>query len=146
MKVELRTGPFDPWREVADYEARHMRSARGKFGAASVFVGTMRGGEGGGDAQKMFLEHYPGMTEKRMAETAQRALDEHDVVDALVVHRVGEILPGEPIVLVAIWSAHRGQAYRASRQILEELKSTVPFWKKEHIKDRTEWVKENTPA
>ena len=144
MKVSLRKESFDPWRELADY--RDANPSPGGCGATSVFVGTMRGGDAPGEAREMFLEHYPGMTEKCMRASAARALEEGDISDVMVIHRIGDVSPGDAIVLVAAWGGHRGDAYRASRQILEDLKSTVPFWKKERFSERAEWVKENTPA
>jgi molybdopterin synthase catalytic subunit len=93
----------------------------------------------------MTLEHYPGMTEKHLEKIVAEAVGQWPVIDALVVHRVGDVLPNEPIVLVAVWTAHRGDAFDASRYIMEALKSTAPFWKKELLASEAErWLINNT--
>lgn len=144
MKVVLTGKPFNPWSEIADYQARCI-SAR-DVGATSVFVGTMRENGALGKTHKMFLEHYPGMTEAELKRIVERALSQHSAPDALVIHRIGDVEPGDPIVLVAVWGQHRHPAYAANRQIMEELKSTAPFWKKEYLEGHAEWVPENTPV
>jgi len=144
MQVKVTAEPFDPWSEARSYQdaAGHMA---GKFGALSLFVGTMRDFNAGDEVAGMTLEHYPGMTEKALEKIVQEAAECWPVLDALVVHRVGDILPGEPIVLVAVWTSHRGDAFDASRHIMEALKSKAPFWKKERLQATGErWVAENT--
>jgi molybdopterin synthase catalytic subunit len=96
--------------------------------------------------QGMLLEHYPGMTENYLEKISREAVRRWDLMDSLIVHRVGELLPGEPIVLVAVWSAHRKAAFEASRYLMEELKSKAPFWKKEQLQEGTRWVESNTPG
>ncbi|MBL6987188.1 MAG: molybdenum cofactor biosynthesis protein MoaE [Methylobacter sp.] len=144
MGIKLCVEAFDPWQEIQ----AHQHSAKelsGKFGATSVFVGTMRDFNEGDTVEGMTLEHYPGMTEKQLEKIVAEALQEWPVIDALVVHRVGDILPNEPIVLVAVWSSHRGDAFDASRYIMEALKSRAPFWKKELLKSQVErWLVKNT--
>ncbi|MGD8483625.1 MAG: molybdenum cofactor biosynthesis protein MoaE, partial [Thioalkalispiraceae bacterium] len=117
-----------------------------QYGATAVFVGSMRDFNEGDDVQKMWLEHYPGMTEKHLEKIAHEAMQKWDLLDVLLVHRVGEIGPGEPIVLVAAWSAHRAAAFEASRYLMEELKSRAPFWKKEQLDNSSRWVAKNTPG
>jgi molybdopterin synthase catalytic subunit len=144
MTIRICTDAFDPWQEIQQYQqaARHMA---GKFGAASVFIGTMRDLNQGDAVQGMTLEHYPGMTEKQLEKIVLEAQQQWPLLDALVVHRVGNILPDEPIVLVAVWTAHRGDAFDACRYIMEALKSKAPFWKKELLKSTAErWVDANT--
>ena len=99
-----------------------------------------------GDAVKgMTLEYYPGMTEKQLEKIIAEARQQWHVIDTLVVHRVGDILPDQPIVLVAVWASHRGDAFDASRYIMDALKSKAPFWKKELLTTEDErWVVENT--
>jgi molybdopterin synthase catalytic subunit len=93
----------------------------------------------------MTLEHYEGMTEKQLAKIVEQASQQWAVLDALIVHRVGDILPNEPIVLVSVWTMHRGDAFDACRFIMEALKSHAPFWKKELlITDEERWVTHNT--
>jgi molybdopterin synthase catalytic subunit len=94
----------------------------------------------------MVLEHYPGMTESYLEKISREAGRRWALMDSLIVHRVGELLPGEPIVLVAVWSAHRKAAFEASRYLMEELKSKAPFWKKEQLEQGNRWVERNTPG
>ncbi|MEC4750141.1 molybdenum cofactor biosynthesis protein MoaE [Methylomicrobium sp. Wu6] len=144
MLIKISAESFDPWSEVRDYQDESGQMA-GKFGATSLFVGTMRDFNEGDDVAGMILEHYPGMTERALEKIVREAVERWPVIDTLVVHRVGEIGPGEPIVLVAVWTSHRGDAFDASRYIMEALKSKAPFWKKEVLKGRGErWVAHNT--
>jgi molybdopterin synthase catalytic subunit len=92
----------------------------------------------------MTLEHYPGMTEKELERIIGEAHERWQLLDELVIHRVGELLPNEPIVLVAVWSAHRKDAFEACRHIMEALKSRAPFWKKERLDQGVRWVDKNT--
>lgn len=141
MKVEIREQPFDPWAELAAHQA-----SLASFGATSVFVGTMRDINESARVDRMVLEHYPGMTEKHLADICRRAAEQWDIIDSLVIHRVGELRPNDPIVLVAVWSGHRKAAYEANRFIMEDLKSRAPFWKKESREDGERWVEKNTPG
>jgi molybdopterin synthase catalytic subunit len=144
MLVKILAEPFDPWAEASGYQNAAEQMA-GKFGAMNLFVGTMRDFNEGDDVAGMTLEHYPGMTEKALENIMQEAAKRWPLIDALVVHRVGDILPGDPIVLVAVWASHRGDAFDASRHIMEALKSRAPFWKKELLKAKGErWVAHNT--
>ena len=144
MKIEVRTEPFDPWAEVAAYERQALTA--GAHGATAVFVGTMRDLSGNDRVQAMHLEHYPGMTEKHLTRIAEEALRRWPINDALILHRVGDLKPGDPIVLVAAWSAHRAAAFEACRFLIEDLKSRAPFWKKEQMEGSTRWVEHNTPG
>ncbi len=143
MKIEIRDTPFDPWAEVARFQAAR-EVLRGRYGATAVFVGSMRDSNEGERVQAMELEHYPGMTERHLASIVRTAEARWPVQDALVIHRVGLLHPGEPIVLVAVWSAHRKAAYEANRFIMEDLKSKAPFWKKESLEAGHRWVASNT--
>ena len=142
MLIELRHTPFEPFAEIAAYQAKHAEA--GKYGATSCFIGSMRDFNDGSQVQGMTLEYYPGMTEKHLHQICERACARWAVLDALVLHRVGEITIADPIVLVAIWTAHRGDAFDACRFIMEELKSSAPFWKKEVLQDGERWVERNT--
>jgi molybdopterin synthase catalytic subunit len=145
VEVSLREGPFDPWNEIN----RHAGSSGFRpadYGATAVFVGTMRDFNEGAAVTEMFLEHYPGMTERCLASLVTTSLEASGAGDALVVHRVGRITPGEVIVLVAVWSAHRAQAFAGCRTIMEQLKHTAPFWKREQGPDGSRWVESNTPG
>lgn len=143
MKISLYAEAFDPWAELRQYE-RNL--ARGAHGAAAVFVGTMRDFNDGAAVERLFLEHYPGMTERQLENIVSESVDRHGLLDALVLHRVGAITPGEPIVLAAAWSAHRAAAFDACREMMEALKSRAPFWKHEHGEAGPRWVERNTPG
>ncbi len=144
MVIKICAKAFDPWQEVQLYQ--HSAAAMtGKYGATNVFIGTMRDFNDGDQVKGMTLEHYPGMTEKQLEKIVAEASEKWPVLDALVVHRVGDILPNDPIVLVAVWTSHRGDAFDASRYIMEALKSRAPFWKKELLKSQVErWLIKNT--
>jgi molybdopterin synthase catalytic subunit len=144
MKIELRTTAYDPFLEIRDYQAGTAFPVQ--FGASSTFVGTMRDFNDGEPVTSMFLEHYPGMTEQYLQRIADEATRRWEVIDLLLLHRVGEIQPADPIVTIAVWSAHRNEAFSACRYLIEELKSRAPFWKKERLQDSERWVTHNTPA
>jgi molybdopterin synthase catalytic subunit len=145
MQIEIRSRPFDPWRELVAHQGGADRGPSG-FGATAAFVGTMRDFNEDETVSEMELEHYPGMTEKHLEEICAGAREKWDLIDVLVIHRVGKVKPGDPIVLVAVWSAHRKQAYEANRYIMEDLKSRAPFWKKERLTGGQRWVRNNTPG
>ena len=145
MKVEIHNAPFDPWGRVASFQ-REMFTTKGTYGATAVFVGTMRDFNEGDRVTSMTLEHYPGMTEKHLEDIGAQAARRWGILDCLIVHRTGEIYPDDPIVLVAVWSAHRAAAYEANRFIMEDLKSKAPFWKKETLEEGSRWVEKNTPG
>ena len=145
MKLIVDASPFSPWQAVAEYERDVVQHAfSGKYGAAATFVGTMRDFNEGDEVQGMTLEHYPGMTEKQLQLVLDEAFARWKLIDALLIHRVGELKPQEPIVLVAVWSAHRKDAFEACRSIMEVLKSSAPFWKKEKLKQGYRWVEKNS--
>ncbi|MCN4145161.1 MAG: molybdenum cofactor biosynthesis protein MoaE [Thiohalomonas sp.] len=144
MKILIDSEPFDPWKVLDEYQ-KDKADLAGQYGATTVFVGTMRDFNEGDDVSEMFLEHYPGMTERHLENICLQATGEYQLLDSLVVHRVGTIKPNEPIVLVAVWTAHRKQAFEACREIMEDLKSKAPFWKKEQLNDAQDrWVEKNT--
>jgi molybdopterin synthase catalytic subunit len=98
-----------------------------------------------GDAvTRLSLEHYPGMTERQLEKITVAAADRFEILDVLVVHRVGDLLANDPIVVVAVWSVHRKAAFDACRSIMEELKTNAPFWKKEYLQQGARWVDKNT--
>ncbi len=147
MKVEIREQPFSPWSEVSRYEKEVLDSRyAGKYGAATLFSGTMREFNEGDGVTGMLLEHYPGMTDHHLEKISQEAAERWDILDTLIIHRVGLMHPNDPIVLVAAWSAHRGESFQAARYLIEELKSRAPFWKKEQLDEGARWVKHNTVA
>lgn len=142
MLIEIKEAAFEPYQRLLEYQAE--AEFAGKFGATAVFVGSMREFNQGDDVEAMLLEHYPGMTEKYLEKISDEAASKWDILDSLIVHRVGEMLPNDPIVLVAVWSAHRAAAFDASRYLMEALKSRAPFWKKEALTEGERWVAKNT--
>ena len=145
MKVEIRDTMFNPWQEATAYQEQQL-GQQGKYGATTMFVGTMRDMNEGNKVTTMYLEHYPDMTQKHLEEIAQSALNKFEILDVIILHRVGQVSPNDPIVCVVVWSAHRAAAYEANRFIMEDLKSKAPFWKKESLAEQERWVKKNTPG
>jgi len=142
--IKIVSFEFDPFVEVQAYQQQQQALA-GKYGATNLFVGTMRDFNEGDKVKGMTLEHYPGMTEKQLTKVVAKAGKQWALLDSLVIHRVGDVYPDDVLVLVAIWSVHRGDAFDASRFIMEELKSNVPFWKKEIlVDDNSRWVAKNS--
>ncbi len=139
MTVKVTAQAFEPWQELAEFE-REKPSLHGKSGASAVFVGSMRDFNEGDPVRAMTLEHYPGMTERHLEEICTDARARWELLEVLVIHRVGELKPGDPIVLVAVWSAHRAAAFEAGRFIMKGLKSRAPFWKREITAKGSGWV------
>jgi molybdopterin synthase catalytic subunit len=110
------------------------------YGATATFVGTMRDFNINETVSHMTLEHYPAMTQHYLDTLCSQSIENYDLDDCLVIHRFGDIHPGEPIVLTAAWSAHRAQAFDACRYLMEELKARAPLWKKEVTADGERWV------
>lgn len=143
MKVIVQEAAFDPWKEMADYQDANL--PKGKVGGSVTFIGTMRDfNEGVEGISTMYLDHYPGMTEKHLEAVCRDAMNEWDILDAFVIHRVGEIKPDDAIVLVGVWSEHRAMAFDACRFIINDLKHRAPFWKKEATTEGERWVSGNT--
>ena len=138
IQIELRTQPFDPWHEL--------RGWGGDAAACAVFVGRVRGtAMDGRPLQALEIEHYPGLCERRLMEIAIELQREHAAGSVLVLHRVGRIQPGDPIVLVAVEADRRGAAQRCTTALLEALKHSAPFWKREWFGDQGTWLTGNTP-
>ncbi len=137
--IRVQSEAFDPWGEAAAYQAAHPQWS-GKIGAATIFVGTLRDFNQGQTVSSMTLEHYAGMTEKHLDMVSAEAKARWDIVDTLVIHRYGPLAPNDPIVLVAVWSAHRDAAFQACRYIIDELKTRAPFWKLEQTGSGNRWV------
>lgn len=139
MKIRVTDKPFDPWREIEDHR-RATPTLAGSAGATTVFVGTMRDLSQGARVTAMTLEHYPGMTEKQLEAISHEAAARWKILDTLVTHRYGALTPDEPIVLVAVWAAHRDPAFDACRYIIDALKTRAPFWKREETGSGPRWV------
>lgn len=141
MTILIRHETFDPWQEIQQYQ----KQIKSSYGATNIFIGTMRDFNDGDTVKAMMLDYYPDMTEKQLEKIVTHAAQQWAVLDALVIHRVGNIFPNQPIVLVSVWTTHRGDAFDACRYIMEALKSQAPFWKKELlITDEERWVTHNT--
>ena len=121
-------------------EVKALREGDPRVGAVVTFVGTVRDMNDGSQVKGMTLEHYPGMTEKSLGEIIQQARGRWDLYRILVIHRVGPLLPEDQIVLVAVTSAHRGEAFAACEFIMDYLKTAAPFWKKEDTPEGSKWV------
>lgn len=145
MAVRISPAPFDPYDEIRAHQDRIGDGMR-RIGATATFVGSMRDFNDDERVEAMTLEHYPGMTDKHLEKIANEAQRRWDLDDVLIVHRVGELKPADPIVLVAVWSAHRAHAFESCRFIMEDLKSSAPFWKKEQAASGERWVANNTPG
>ena len=135
MPVRVQTEDFDVAKELAQ-----LRGANPAVGAVAVFIGVVRDLNDSTEVRTLTLEHYPGMTEKALADIVAEATRRWDIFDALVVHRVGRLEPTDQIVLVAVASAHRGEAFAACEFIMDYLKTRAPFWKKEETPAGERWV------
>ena len=139
MPIRIQTEDFDLTSEVAG-----LRAGDPKIGAIVTFVGTVRDMNEGSGVSEMELEHYPGMTEKALEEILERARARWQILDTLVIHRIGPLKPLDQIVLVAVTSAHRGEAFAACEFVMDYLKTQAPFWKKEHTPQGARWVDART--
>jgi molybdopterin synthase catalytic subunit len=135
MPVRVQTEDFDLTTEMAE-----LRAGFPKIGAVVSFVGTVRDLNEGEQVAEMELEHYPGMTEKALEDIVTQARARWELFDALIIHRVGPLKPLDQIVLVAVTSAHRGEAFAACEFIIDYLKIQAPFWKKEQTPQGARWV------
>ena len=134
-RVRIQEADFDVGREL---EA--LARGRKDVGALASFVGLVREDNDGHAIGSMTLEHYPGMTEKALEAICGEAHSRWRLLDALVIHRVGMLAPGDRIVLVAVASAHRGDAFAACEFIMDYLKTRAPFWKREDTPAGSRWV------
>jgi len=127
MKISVQTDDFDLGLEVLEIQQDN------RIGAVASFVGQVR-------EVPMTLEHYPGMTENAIKKIVEEARSQWQIMDYTVIHRYGELQPNDQIVLVAVASSHRGDAFAACQFIMDYLKTQAPFWKKEHHPDGAHWV------
>jgi molybdopterin synthase catalytic subunit len=133
--IRIQESDFDLTTEV-----KALRKNDPRVGAIVTFVGTVRDLNDGSEVTGMTLEHYPGMTEKALEEIITQARVRWDLYKTLVIHRVGPLLPEDQIVLVAVTSAHRREAFAACEFIMDYLKTAAPFWKKEETPGGARWV------
>ena len=134
-EVRVQFDALDPYQEIDA-----LRADNPAIGAVVNFIGLMRDFNEGDSVSRMTLEHYPGMTEKSLLKIVDEACHRWDLMGVRVVHRVGDLNPLDPIVLVAVASAHRGEAFKACEFIIDYLKTHAPFWKKEITNDGERWV------
>ncbi len=135
MTVRVQMADFD-----AGAEINELRMARPGIGAVVSFIGQVRDINDGSGVSAMHLEHYPGMTEKSLEAIVLQAKQRWDVVDILVIHRIGDLQPSDQIVLVVVSSAHRKEAFMACEFVMDYLKTEAPFWKKELTPTGERWV------
>jgi molybdopterin synthase catalytic subunit len=135
MPVRIQTEDFDLSQEI-----KQLRAGDARVGAVATFVGTVRDRNDGSDVAAMTLEHYPGMTEKSLEEIIEKAKARWDIFEVLIIHRVGPLNIEDQIVLTAVTSAHRGEAFAACEYVMDYLKTLAPFWKKEDTPEGARWV------
>ena len=135
MSVRVQHEPFDPGAEL-----NALHQANTGVGAVVGFVGYVRDFNDGLEVRGMLLEHYPGMTEKALDKIALEAAQRWPLLKLEILHRVGTLEPGEPIVFVGVASAHRQAAFQACDFVMDYLKTRAPFWKKETTEDGARWV------
>ena len=134
--IRVQPEPFDVGREIAQLSAD-----RTDIGGLGCFVGLVRGSAGDDALDALTLEHYPGMTERSLAAIAATAEDRWSLLGCTLIHRIGRLAPGEPIVLVLTAAAHRGPALDATAFLIDWLKTKAPFWKSEQSADgSSRWV------
>lgn len=135
MSISVQTEDFDLGAEVAA-----LRAGQPGIGAIVSFVGTVRDMNEGSTVAEMELEHYPGMTEKALSDIIEQARSRWNLLGVRVIHRVGPLKPQDQIVLAAVASPHRGEAFDACEFIMDYLKTEAPFWKKEQTPEGARWV------
>jgi molybdopterin synthase catalytic subunit len=135
MPVRIQTEDFDLSQEI-----KQLRAGDARVGAVASFVGAVRDRNDGSEVAAMTLEHYPGMTEKSLEEIIEKAKARWDIFDVLIIHRVGPLNIEDQIVLTAVTSAHRGEAFAACEYVMDYLKTLAPFWKKEDTPEGARWV------
>jgi len=133
--VRVQTEDFDVGAEI-----RSLREGNPGVGAVASFIGCVRDMNEGDSVGLMYLEHYPGMTERELEKISGEACTRWDIFDTLVIHRVGELKPLDQIVFVAVTSAHRGESFAACEFIMDYLKTRAPFWKRESTPQGERWV------
>jgi len=146
VSVSLHPDPIDPFQQVEQWQAQLAPTASATPAATSLFIGRVRGTTAtGAPLDALELEHYPGMTEAQLQRLAAACARRHPVAGVMVRHRVGLVLCGDAIVVVAVLADRRGPAQRCCQELLEALKHEAPFWKREWSSGVGEWVLANTP-
>jgi molybdopterin synthase catalytic subunit len=135
VSVRVQQQDFDAGAELA-----RLRAGSRRIGAIASFIGTVRDLNEGEGVAAMTLEHYPGMTERALEDICTQARACWDIIDLAVIHRYGELAPGDQIVFVAVACAHRSEAFAACEFVMDYLKTRAPFWKKERTPHGERWV------
>jgi molybdopterin synthase catalytic subunit len=135
FQVTVQSADFD-----VSNELQALRQQSKSVGAIASFVGVVRDNNDAQSVAVMELEHYPGMTERTIHEIIEQAAERWQLTGARVIHRIGKLVPGDQIVLVAVSSLHRGEAFQACEFIMDFLKTRAPFWKKELTAEGERWV------
>jgi molybdopterin synthase catalytic subunit len=146
LDVQLQPESLEPLQALASWQTRLALLPGGPAAAENLFIGRVRGRNAAGEPlEALELEHYPAMTEACIVALAEYAAQRHGATAVLVRHRIGRVLPGEAIVLVAVAADRRGPAQRCGQELLEALKHEAPFWKREWSGGRGTWLQGNTP-
>ncbi len=147
MHVEIIERDLEPFKELQRFQEMISLHHNGEVGACATFIGSMRDSNEGDNVKGMHIEHYPQMTEKHLLKLCSEVETKWNLIETLMIHRVGNLSPNDPIVVIAAWSAHRKEAFEACRFMMENLKSKAPFWKKELLSDGgSRWIEKNTPG
>ena len=133
IRISVQEQAFDTGKEVTALQIPGV-------GGVSVFVGVVRDINEDAQVSGLYLEHYPGMTEKQIEKIVREAMSRWEIKSASVIHRVGQLEPGDEIVFVGAASAHRGDAFDACEYIIDYLKTRATFWKKETVDDGDRWL------
>jgi molybdopterin synthase catalytic subunit len=133
--IRVQENPFDSGAEL-----QKLKAGKTTVGGTVMFVGTVRDLSDGNEVRAMTLEHYPGMTEKALADIEAEALSRWRLDASLIIHRFGRLEPGEDIVLVITASSHREEAFAACHFLIDWLKTKAPFWKLEETPEGANWV------
>ncbi|MFQ5543986.1 MAG: molybdenum cofactor biosynthesis protein MoaE [Nitrospiria bacterium] len=137
-RIRIQVGDFGVEEETNKIKACSLR-----IGGIVTFLGTARDFSKGQEIHKIDFEHYPGMAEKRLAEIREQALKDYDIIEVTIIHRVGEIMIGDNIVLIVVGAEHRQDAFKACSWCIDELKRITPIWKKETTPQGHVWVEEH---
>ena len=134
-KARVQREPFDTAAELSRIKSTSLR-----IGGVVLFVGVVRDFSQGHGVTRIIFEHFPGMAEAKLAELRAAAIERFGLIDLVVVHRCGELAPGDDIVLIAAAAEHRAAAFAGCAWCIDELKKIVPIWKKEHAPDGAVWL------
>lgn len=139
LHIHITEQDFEPFSYLSQHQVKSPQ-----IGAQGIFVGYMRDFREEKPVESMTITHYPPMTEQHLQQQAAQLIEEYQLLNLLIVHRVGCVTPMSPLVLIASSASHRTNAMAATQEMLEVLKFTAPFWKQEHYQGSSTWVEANT--